>query len=270
MAKHPKTLRLAKCLKCERRYAVGLLHDLFTWGLDAAKKDGTLPNLGAEEIAAALDFTGKKGASVVAALVECGYLELTGNVYKIHDWYDYAGKLADKREDDKRRKKEQREREQGKEDHRTEHGSPADVTRTSGGNPLVTVPNRTVPNKEGVGVGVIRAREDDTDEPPNDLARVMRFFQDRINTTPSPMCIEYLKSYTESLGADVVLHACEIAIDERKPNWSYIQGILRRYEQNDLRTLDAVLQAEADFNRRRQEQKKKKKKERRVTTFMDV
>ena len=107
MAKHPKTLKLSRLLKADRRYAVGLLHDLFSWGLTAAQKDGALDGLEAGDIAAALDMPpGKKGLSVVSALVESGYLEFRGNSYYIHDWYEYAGKLMDKREADRRRKAE--------------------------------------------------------------------------------------------------------------------------------------------------------------------
>ena len=106
MARHPKTLKLARLLKVDRRYAVGLLHDLFSWGLDAAGKYGELPDMTAEDIASALEITGKKGVQTVAALVESGYLVKDGNTYSIHDWYDYAGKLMDKREADRARKAE--------------------------------------------------------------------------------------------------------------------------------------------------------------------
>lgn len=109
MAKHPKTLKLARLLKVDRRYAIGLLHDLFSWALDTAKKDGTLPGLEAEDIASALDIPGKKGISTVSALVESGYLECNiHGMYCVHDWYDYAGKLMDRRETDKRRQAESR------------------------------------------------------------------------------------------------------------------------------------------------------------------
>ena len=107
MAKHPKTLKLARLLKCERRYAVGLLHDLFSWGLDVAHKYGELPDMAAEDIAAALEIPGKKGLQTVEAFEKAGYLERdeTG-MYIIHDWYDYSGKLTEKREADKTRKAE--------------------------------------------------------------------------------------------------------------------------------------------------------------------
>lgn len=109
MAKHPKTLKLARLLKADRRYAVGLLHDLFSWALTAAGKDGRLQGMEAADIAAALDAASeKKGQAFVEALLESGYLEIREGVYYIHDWYDYAGKLMDKREADRRRKAESR------------------------------------------------------------------------------------------------------------------------------------------------------------------
>lgn len=78
----------------------------------------------------------------------------------------------------------------------------------------------------------------------NDLSRVMNFYFDRVNPTPSPMSIDELKHYTASLGADVVLHALSIALDERKTGWSYIRGILSRYERDGLKNMNAVLDAE--------------------------
>lgn len=101
MARHPKTLKLARLLNADRRYAVGLLHDLFSWGLYAAEKDGSLPGLTSADIAQALDCPPKKGAAAVEALVASGYLEESIGGYAIHDWYDYAGKLSERREDEK-------------------------------------------------------------------------------------------------------------------------------------------------------------------------
>lgn len=111
MARHPKTLKLARLLKVDRRYAVGLLHDLFSWAIDAAGKYGELPDMTAEDIAAALEITGKKGLQTVEALVSAGYLNKDDSgAYAIHDWYDYAGKLMDRRESDKAKMQRYRER----------------------------------------------------------------------------------------------------------------------------------------------------------------
>lgn len=109
LSRHPKTLRLARLMKVDRRYAVGLLHDLFSWGLDAAGKYGELIGMEAEDIAAALDLSGKKGVTVVQALLDAGFLDLNGNVYAIHDWYEYSGNLAERREKDRIRKAKDRE-----------------------------------------------------------------------------------------------------------------------------------------------------------------
>ena len=112
MPRHPKTLKLARMLNVDRRYAVGLLHDLFSWGLYAADKDGQLLGLTAVDVAQALDWPPKKADAVVAALLESGYLEGTDGSYRLHEWYDYAGKLYDSRA--KNREKNQRYRDKKK------------------------------------------------------------------------------------------------------------------------------------------------------------
>ncbi len=118
MARHPKTLKLARLLGVDRRYAVGLLHDLFSWGLYSAGRHGELAGLTAADIAQALDFPPKKAESLTNALVESGYLDRVDTdygpwVYAIHDWYDYAGKLFDQREKNRARIQRHRDRQNG-------------------------------------------------------------------------------------------------------------------------------------------------------------
>lgn len=248
MARHPKTLKLARLIKKDRRYAVGLLHDLFSWALDCAQKDGTLPGMTADDIAAALDFTGKTGLSVVEALVESGYVEEDEpGLYRVHDWYDYAGKLAEQREATKRRQQAFRKR-----------GRNADVTVTS---PLhnadvTALPYPTVPNhiEEELEDARARVREEGGKaiwEASAGLALVMNTYLDKINPTPSQTCIDTLKAYTESLSAPVVVHAIEIALDDRKGTWTYIQAILQRYEKEGLRSMEAVKRSEEDHEARK-------------------
>lgn len=153
MTRHPKTLKLARLMKVDRRYAVGLLHDLFSWGVDIAGKHGELPGLEAEDIASALDMPGKKGLAAVNALLESGYLERDiHGTYCIHDWYDYAGKLMERRESDKERQAKNRRKKFVPDDGnnadvtRTSRGQSAENDGTSVGNPYATVPNITLPN----------------------------------------------------------------------------------------------------------------------------
>lgn len=79
------------------------------------------------------------------------------------------------------------------------------------------------------------------------LADVMNFYLDRINPTPSPICIDEIKCYVNRLSAAVVLHAFQIALDERKAAWSYIRAILQRYSAQGLKTMEAVLMAEQEY-----------------------
>lgn len=79
-----------------------------------------------------------------------------------------------------------------------------------------------------------------------ELARVFNFFLDRVDPMPSSSCTEDLKAYTENMGADVVIHACEVARDAKgvQAGWSYIRGILRRYAENKVTSMEDVLRLE--------------------------
>lgn len=83
------------------------------------------------------------------------------------------------------------------------------------------------------------------------LGVVMSTYMDKINPSPSSAVTAELSHCVALLGGEVVLHAIGIAIDERKLGWSYLQAILRRYRQEGLTSLSAVLTAE----QRWQEQK---------------
>lgn len=120
---------------------------------------------------------------------------------------------------------------------------------------LASIRDNSQPEYLGLGLGLdntatVNARAREEEDPKNDLGRVMGFFLDRINPMPSEMARDMLKSYTSDLGADVVLHALQIAVDERKTGWRYIQGILQSYMKNGLTDISAVLKAEQEFAER--------------------
>ena len=109
MPRHPKTLALAQALKISRREAVGLLIDLWTWGLNCADETGHLRGITNEGIAMALDWSGRQAAKLVNALVDCGWIDGENGNYSLHDWADYTSRLSDKRKDAER-KREARKR----------------------------------------------------------------------------------------------------------------------------------------------------------------
>lgn len=258
LAKHPKTLKLSSLLKCERRYAVGLLHDLFSWGLDAAQKDGSLPGLSAGEIGVALDFTGKKGKAVVEALVESGYMENHNGVYSIHDWYDYAGKLVDKRVDAKRRKEEWKERKLNGDGTELERGKNSSRTVPEREKNAPTVPNRTVPNNTRDSVCNARApaRAKEEAEPgPDRWDEFWDAYPRKSGGDIRAACSEYLAVIDSGVAPEMLIEAAK-ALAERTDSETF--RYLPKAEKwlQNKGWLEKVPEA--------------KPKERRVTTFMDV
>lgn len=96
-----------------------------------------------------------------------------------------------------------------------------------------------------------------------ELGRVMSFYMDHFATIPPQIAIAGLTDYTASLSADVVIHAMEIALAERKMSWSYLRGILNRYHREGLNNMPAVLQSEQryDENKARSAAKKSREQE---------
>lgn len=91
---HPKTYALMSRLSIGKRDAVGLVHLLWWWAMDnALTGEIRQPNVA---VARAIEWEGDAN-DVVAALVECGWLESVGGVLVIHDWHHRAGAIVEKR-----------------------------------------------------------------------------------------------------------------------------------------------------------------------------
>lgn len=150
MPRHPKTLALAQALKISRREAVGLLIDLWTWGLNCADETGHLRGITNEGIAMAMDWPGRQAAKLVNALVDCGWIDGENGSYCLHDWADYTSRLSDKRKDAER-KREARKRakleDKSPENPQNVRGQSADSPRKNTVNPRagITEPNLTEP-----------------------------------------------------------------------------------------------------------------------------
>lgn len=72
------------------------------------------------------------------------------------------------------------------------------------------------------------------------LSAVLSHYQDCITPTPPSTVSQLLIAYTDELGPDVVNHAIDEAVNQRKLTWSYIQAILQRYSREGLNTLAKV------------------------------
>lgn len=86
-----------------------------------------------------------------------------------------------------------------------------------------------------------------------EMAKAVSAYMNMINPTPSQSCLEELRAFAEEMGADVVIEAFNVALDEKKTAWSYIRAILRNYHATGVRCL-------ADVQRIREEREREKGK----------
>lgn len=134
---------------------VGHLHCLWWWCGEYVA-DGDVTPYTDDDIADACGWEGEP-STLMDALIHCGaggkpgFIDSIDGRRVIHDWYEYIGKLLDKRAVDAKRKAEKRAKAKTELDGLEKpEGSPEDVQRTSNGHPedgAGTVPYRTVPNR---------------------------------------------------------------------------------------------------------------------------
>lgn len=103
----------------------------------------------------------------------------------------------------------------------------------------VSVPEEVFTGGSG---GVTHTREEET---------AVAYYMDRVNPIAAPTTLELLGQYEYELSTEVVKHAIDVALGEKKTNWSYIQGILRRYSSGGIRCLADVQRADAEWEARK-------------------
>jgi DnaD/phage-associated family protein len=106
-----------------------------------------------------------------------------------------------------------------------------------------------IKEKEGEQKGSVPAAVDP------DLLLVMGTYQEKINPMASGEVLAGLREYLGVMHPEVILRAFDIALDERKPTWSYINGILRAWKAKGIVTLLDLQHAQDEFERRKQESK---------------
>ncbi len=88
-----------------------------------------------------------------------------------------------------------------------------------------------------------------------ELGKVMSFYLNRINSTPSNMSIEILGEFAKVMESGVIIRAMEHAIDEHKPIWSYIHGTLKAYKAKGIRTLEDWQRSEDEHDREKNQRR---------------
>lgn len=240
MPRHPKTLALAQALKVSRREAVGILVDLWTWGLSCADEDGNLKAIGDEGIALALDWPIRKAGALVKAFVSCGWLDnLENGKYRLHDWPDYTSKLSEKRKDAERKR---RERKAAKRPDASA-SRPQSVPGQSADSPTLTTragitpPHQTEPNQDKLSVN--NTPSSPTGEKPasanagagQDFGCVCQAFENTVNPAPSSKDGMILSELYRDYPAQRILDAITETARCQGRSASYVRSVL----QNDSR-----------------------------------
>ena len=235
MPRHPKTLALAQALKISRREAVGLLIDLWTWGLNCADETGHLRGITNEGIAMALDWSGRQAAKLVNALVDCGWIDGENGNYSLHDWADYTSRLSDKRKDAERKRearKRAKQADESPENPQNVRGQSADSPRKNTVNPRagITKPNQTKPyittsNNNPASIPV----EEDVSVDTAALRKVCEEFSQAIHE-PSEKELEQLRLLLGEYSMPTLLAAIQDASGKGR-SVNYLRAILESWKR---------------------------------------
>jgi hypothetical protein len=172
---HRKTLAAADALDMAPVHLVGHLISFWLWALDNVP-DGELDSISPRMIAYAAQWTGEP-KQFLDALIGAGFIdERVDGSLSIHDWYDYAGKLVERRQADRQRARQNRAVSNEQNGQQASTRRPTDVQRTSNGQtpdvqqtsvgtvPYSTVPNRTKPKDVKTYTSSKKKFADDSDE----------------------------------------------------------------------------------------------------------
>lgn len=80
---------------------------------------------------------------------------------------------------------------------------------------------------------------------------VISDYLNRINPEASMRCLGILRYYAQEMGPDVCRRAFDIALDEKKTGWSYIQSILRNKHEQGVRSLEDWERLDKEYAQKR-------------------
>lgn len=233
---HRKIMRLRRALKIGQAQAIGHLCMLWLWCLDNCP-DGDLSELMDCEIAEAAGYD-KRPEDFTAALRSAGFVDANSHV---HDWYSYAGKLIEKREQNANRMRQRRAR--------ADNVQRTCSARADNVHDLctATVPNRTVPNrtqpKEEEEEERAHARDwnpqgDAPESPPADT--IESYIAANLSSRVSAGMIDKLDAL-EADGAtpELIRYAVDAACETSQgpPTWNLFETILRNWLTEGVRTV---------------------------------
>ena len=88
-------------------------------------------------------------------------------------------------------------------------------------------------------------------------SEAVAYYCQHINPTPSGYSLQALERFEGILGAEVTIHAIQIAQDKCIRNWRYVERILQDYERDGIRCMADIQAAEQQHQARQQQGWKK-------------
>ncbi|WP_148277916.1 DnaD domain protein [Paenibacillus popilliae] len=238
LARHPKTKRFTRLLGTSLPTAIGHLHLFWWWAMDYAQ-DGDLSRYESADIADACEWDGAS-EKLLEALIHAGFVN---EDLSIHNWFEYVGRLLEKKEQNKERKRKSRAKK--KEVTSMDNDGHADVTGTSleqssddreshrATKPNLTKPNHSSSNSEIGG---------ENDE---NFSKAYRVIESNFGLVINPIQISELERHLASgMEPELIEHAVSLT-RKRGKDISYFWGILERCEQKGIRTALAFEEEQA-------------------------
>jgi len=114
---------------------------------------------------------------------------------------------------------------------------------------IVIVVDNTPVNEsinENIGDVTTRARDEK-------LAMVMSHYSETIGSMPSPRICATIEGYLDHMDADVIINSIDIAADENKRAWSYVEGILKSRKSSGVRNMADVARKDEEWRSRKSE-----------------
>lgn len=227
LVNHPK-LGAAEQLKIDELVFIGHLINLWSWALDIVPPDGDITGVSPRILAKAARW--KKDPEVFrAALIEWRWIDDKDGHQYLHDWWDYAGKFAQKRAANAAKARRWREAHNGY------------VTDTSPSNNGATLPYPTVPititGKEEVVVERgVRGENKPSPQVPTTTTTFARTWEDSVGRPITETECKQLLNMQETLEqansppetlSDAIIEAAKNG--KEKVKLRYVETILERW-----------------------------------------
>lgn len=210
---------------------------LWWWALDFAP-DGDLSKFEHDDIADAMQFDGDPDL-LVSMLIDAKFVDQSEDELLIHDWFEYGGRLFDKREKNNERKKKSREK------LKQSKGGHDDVTRDTS----VTAEGVTgLQDKHNIHNITGHNQHNHTEQQPteptsNDSVgssrpqfetNPYRMFENEGFGTISSVIKDQLDDMIDTYGSRWVCEAMKKAVLAGKRMTKYVEGILKNWKAEGI------------------------------------